>query len=390
MRDGLLSRMWLTGERVCRDACNVLDVGGDALERHQTAAVDWLCRAQDATCDGGVSAGFHLKDGWLPSYPETTGYIVCTFFDQADERFRPELEERAWRMIEWLLTRQLDSGAFPGQFGRRSRGPVVFNTGQVLLGLVRASERERSRQEICDAAVRAAGWLRETMDSDGVWRRHTHEGVIHSYNARTAFAMLRCWQLCGDPGLREAALGNLYWVLASQDPDGFIRHAGFRADQPAHLHTIAYAIRGLLEGGLILEREDLIESASHAAEALASRMIEQRSLAGAYDVGWRPAGRYRCLTGEAQMAIIWAKLFERSGDDRMIEACRSALRFIAATQTLDGCAAVRGASAGSYPIWGRYSRFGSPNWAAKFFVDAVSAYQRADTSRVDSEAVSCV
>ncbi len=382
--------MRLAGQRVCRDACAVLDAGGDALEQHQTAAIDWLCRAQDATPDGGVSAGFHLKDGWLPSYPETTGYIACTFFDQADERARPDLEERAWRMIEWLLTRQLDSGAFPGQFGRRLRGPIVFNTGQILLGLVRASERERSRLEIRDAAVRAAGWLCETMDSDGVWRRHTHEGVIHSYNSRTAFAMLRCWQLCGDPALREAALRNLCWVRASQDPGGFIRHAGFRADQPAHLHTIAYVIRGLLEGGLILEREDLIESASRAAEALASRMIEQRSLPGEYDVGWRPAASYRCLTGEAQLAIIWARLFERFGGDRMIEACRSALRFLAATQTLDGAAAVRGALAGSYPIWGRYSRFEFPSWAAKFFVDAVSAHQSAGTSPVETEAVSCV
>ncbi len=73
----------------------------------------------------------------------------------------------------------------------------------------------------------------------------------------------------------------------------------------------------------------------------------------------------------------------------MIEACRSALRFLAATQTLDGAAAVRGAIAGSYPIWGRYSRFEFPNWAAKFFVDAVSAHQRAGISRVEAEAVSC-
>ncbi|MCH7872178.1 MAG: hypothetical protein IID33_10815, partial [Planctomycetes bacterium] len=194
----VLSRLWLAGQRVVRDSAPPPPRDGWTLERHQAAAIDWLCRAQDVAGDGGVSAGFHLKDGWLPSYPETTGYIACTFFDQADARVRPDLERRAWRMIEWLLTRQLDSGAFPGQFGRRSRGPVVFNTGQVLLGLVRASERDHSRQEIRDAAVRAAGWLCQTMDSDGVWRRHTHEGVIHSYNSRTAFAMLRCWQLCGD------------------------------------------------------------------------------------------------------------------------------------------------------------------------------------------------
>jgi hypothetical protein len=32
---------------------------------------------------------------------------------------------------------------------------------------------------------------------------------------------------------------------------------------------------------------------------------------------------------------------------------------------------VRGGIAGSAPIWGDYSRFEYPNWAAKFFADAL-------------------
>ncbi len=28
---------------------------------------------------GGVAAGWSFEDGWLPSYPETTGYIIETF-----------------------------------------------------------------------------------------------------------------------------------------------------------------------------------------------------------------------------------------------------------------------------------------------------------------------
>jgi hypothetical protein len=32
---------------------------------------------------------------------------------------------------------------------------------------------------------------------------------------------------------------------------------------------------------------------------------------------------------------------------------------------------VRGAIPGSAPIWGAYSRFEFPNWAAKFFADAL-------------------
>jgi hypothetical protein len=32
---------------------------------------------------------------------------------------------------------------------------------------------------------------------------------------------------------------------------------------------------------------------------------------------------------------------------------------------------LKGAIAGSFPIWGGYSRFEFPNWAAKFFADAL-------------------
>ena len=200
----MLSRLWLAGKHVVRDSAAPSVPCEEALERHQAAAIDWLCRAQDVAPDGGVSAGFHLKDGWLPSYPETTGYIACTFFDQADAQVRPDLERRAWRMIDWLLTLQLEGGGFPGQFGTRSRGPIVFNTGQILFGLVRAAERDRGRHDLREAAVRAAGWLVDVMDSDGAWRRHTHGRVVHSYNSRTAWALLRCWRLSGSSIKRAA------------------------------------------------------------------------------------------------------------------------------------------------------------------------------------------
>jgi hypothetical protein len=54
---------------------------------HLGAAIGWLCRAQDVRNGkadaGGVSAGWSFEDGWLPSYPETSGYIVETFIAAA-------------------------------------------------------------------------------------------------------------------------------------------------------------------------------------------------------------------------------------------------------------------------------------------------------------------
>ena len=49
------------------------------------AAIAWLCRAQDMSIsqDGGVAYRYTYIDGWLDSYPETTGYIVPTILKYA-------------------------------------------------------------------------------------------------------------------------------------------------------------------------------------------------------------------------------------------------------------------------------------------------------------------
>src|SRR5262249_28683165 len=72
---------------------------------HLAAAIDWLCRAQDVRAGkadaGGVSAGWSFEDGWLPSYPETSGYIVETFVAAARVLERSDLIDRAQRIIDW-------------------------------------------------------------------------------------------------------------------------------------------------------------------------------------------------------------------------------------------------------------------------------------------------
>ena len=39
-------------------------------------------------------------------------------------------------MIDWELSIQLSDGAFPGHFGEAGSRPVIFNTGQIMHGLI--------------------------------------------------------------------------------------------------------------------------------------------------------------------------------------------------------------------------------------------------------------
>src|SRR5262245_45069613 len=77
------------------------------------AAAAWLARAQDATGDGGVAGRFRLAGGWSSSYPETTGYLIPTFLTLADALADTAWQARAQRCVDFLLTIQLPSGAFP-------------------------------------------------------------------------------------------------------------------------------------------------------------------------------------------------------------------------------------------------------------------------------------
>ena len=99
---------------------------------------------------------------------------------------------------------------------------------------------------------------------------------------------------------------------------------------------------------------------------------KSRFLPGAFNHKWMANETFSCLTGNAQMAIIWLKLYKITRDERLLNAAVKNIEQLKSIQNLasrnDG---IRGGIPGSYPIWGDYVNFGYPNWAAKFFADAL-------------------
>ena len=342
---------------------------------HLSAAFDWLCLAQDVrdgrSDAGGVSAGWHFEDGWLPAYPETTGYLIETFIDGAKALKRPDLIGRAHRMIDWMLTLQHADGAFPGHYGEPGSKPVIFNTGQVMHGLL-AGHLRLDRRECLAAAVRAGAWLAEQQDADGCWRRSQHNDIPHTYDTRASWALLHTSLVAYEPGLRNAAMRQLDWALQQQHGDGWFGSNAFTTGAAPFTHTIAYAIRGFLESALLLGDERYLVAAQKAAQAVAKLQRSDGWLAGAYGRNWTPRASYCCLTGVAQMAIIWAILAMSCGQTEFANHARLALAYLKRHHRVAARdAIIRGGMAGSYPIWGAYERFSYPAWAAKFFADTV-------------------
>lgn len=339
-----------------------------ALEAHLLSAEAWLCRCQDVTRDGGVSYGYTLKRGWAPPYPETSGYIAPTFFRLGKLR-DPLYARRAERIVRWLMTVQNIDGSFPNP--RYGPDGIVFDTGQVLFGLVCGFEHTGD-ESLLRAARRAARWLTDIAGPDRRWTRHEHLGTPHVYNTRTAWALLRMLALDPQPEFEAVARANLDWAVAMQGAAGFFEHCAFRAGEPPFTHTIAYTARGLLESGLLLNEPNYIEAARRCADATLAHLDEDGFLPSRIDVGGSPAAASCCLTGNCQFAIVWARLHQRAPRPEYLPALVRALDYVMSVQDLEtGDTDVRGGIKGSHPVWGRYAPMSYPNWAAKFFIDAM-------------------
>lgn len=342
---------------------------------HLNAALEWLCHAQDVrngrADEGSVSAGWSFEDGWLPGYPETTGYIIETFLAASRVTGRRELHQRALKMLDWELGLQSQDGAFPGHFGEPGSRPVIFNQGQILHGLI-AGFTQAGRQDCLPSAIRAGEWLVRQQDGDGCFRRHEHNDVPHVYNTRAIWPLASLGRIAGREDFIAAARRNLDWALRQQTDCGWYRHNAFVPARDPFTHTIAYAIRGFLESAAILGDQRYLASAEKAAQALIARQGADGSLAGTYTDGWVATARYVCVTGVAQMALCWLRLAQLTAKPLYRTAATRAIGYVKRTQRLaHRDPMIRGAIAGSVPIWGDYSRFEYPNWAAKFFVDAL-------------------
>ena len=340
------------------------------------AAAEWLARAQDATGCGGVSASYDAaKRTWTGAYPETTGYIIPTFFRYAEFSGQSEYRERAIRMAAWESEIQLPAGGVrAGTMDAAQIVPTIFNTGQVLFGWLSAWQQTHDPR-FRDSLVRAADWLAAAQDPDGAWRRFASPFATHTlntYNTRVAFGLAKTGHALGEPRYIDAAMRNVQWALTQMRPNGWLENNDLEDNSRPLTHTIAYATRGMLEVGLITANTALVGAAARIARAVAEAQRRDGALPGRLDSRWRPASRWTCVTGNAQMAIIWQRLARETGDSALQAAAENANRFNLSIQDLKAAdGGVRGGAPGSHPRSGGYMRHRYPNWAAKFFMDAL-------------------
>ncbi|OYV00725.1 MAG: hypothetical protein CFE45_07895 [Burkholderiales bacterium PBB5] len=347
------------------------------LDEHLHAAVQWILRAQQATPDGGVAHSYDLRRRlWHASYPETTGYIIPTLIDYAALYQRPEAHAAALRMADWEIEVQMaDGGVRAGTMAAEVVVPTIFNTGQVLFGWARAY-KATGEARYAEALRRGADWLVAAQDDDGCWRRFPSPFAPghpeKAYNTRSAFGLVRAWEALGEQRWLDAACANAAWALRVAQPNAFLPHNCLTDAENPLTHTLAYSIRGLLEVGVAAGEQRYIDHAVRMAEAIARQQRPDGAMPGRYTPDWQAAGNWSCLTGNAQLAIDWWRISRITGDRRFEPNAKAAVRFNMRAQDLNQRDPNRaGGLKGSHPVNEDYMTWRYPNWAAKFFADAL-------------------
>ena len=344
--------------------------------------IRWLLQAQRP--DGGVAAYYSLLTGYSQSYPEVTGYIIPTLFDFSHSHFAHSTKDEgpnvaAERAIQWLLSLQMPTGAFPGGLHGSEAQPSVFNTGQILHGLVRAWS-ETHNPDVRNAALAASDWLIKMQQADGSWSGpEAYQQTPHAYYSMVSWALAALAdQSAGDRyddryGL--AAERNCDWVLSHVRPSGWIDGINLRG-HPNYLHFIAYILQGVLECATLRRRSDAIQTIAKSAWVLLRKFETTKYLPGAFDADFKNGRNFTCVTGNAQMSCVWLRLFEIAGDPRYLNAALKMNEMLKRLIPQKGPPGIVGGVSGSYPVWGAYQPLRYISWGCKFFADALILEQR--------------
>jgi hypothetical protein len=337
-------------------------------------AIQWLLWSQKNMKDGGMGT-YYIVDGWSSSYPETSGYIIPTLYEYL--KFEPgkktEIENSILVCADWLMSIQKPSGGWQSAYIAHNRPEVVFNTGQVLRGLLVAFEISKD-QKYLESLIKASDWLVQTQEENGSWIKTAFMNEPRVYDSYVAHPLIMVYEITKNENYKRAATKNLDWILSQQEMNGWFNNADntIKHNSKPILHTISYTIDGLINSGIILNDEKYIDAGKKAADRLLTLLNENKYLDGRFDKHWL-GSEYMICTGCAQISIIWSLLFKLTKQEKYQDAVKKINDQLVFIQ--HSCLTFKGegngALPGSFPIWGKYEPFGFPNWATKYFADAL-------------------
>lgn len=343
--------------------------------------IQWILFHQSLQPDNGVTGMVTFSAGKLiieTSYPEVTGYIIPTLFDYASI-FRSEpVFDSAVKAANFELPLQHHSGYFPGCLVGKATGPSVFNSAQIVHGLVRAY-KETGDSKFIESAIKACRWICDVQEEDGSWGKFNFSGMKRTYDTKVCEALLETDNVLRSNDFLNSVNGNLDFVLRNQKNNGWFSNCdnSYERNDAPLTHTIGYTTQGLLICYSLTHREDLLQAATKTLKALLHRFeASKRMLSGRFLSSWKGAVTSSCVTGNAQIALCWMDIYRITSDSRYLNAALKMTELLKQIQYDCKYKEIDGALPCSYPIWGDYIPYSVNSWGVKYFIDSlIKEYQ---------------
>ena len=287
-------------------------------------------------------------------------------------------------MGDWEVEIQSPEGGAGEPVGVYGQRPRVFNTSQVIIGWI-ALYKETGNGKYLEAANRAAEWIADIQDANGMWTRNTFDGP-KAYKIRVAWALLELYTINGNEKYCEIAERAIDWTLAQANTNGWFSNNSLSDPDKPWTHLIGYVLVGLLEIYLLanahFDRLKVLTVLQNAAKGITDFYTNAKemdkgnnyiTLPGTFDCNWRSNDHWSCITGNAQIEFYLRKIAGYTNDPKLMHVADILLDDIKQLHLIDDVSDknIYGGLPGSYPIGGGYCAYIIPDWGVKFFADSL-------------------
>lgn len=271
-------------ERKIKNRINYLNI--------YSCAIDWIYG------NSIPNQGIICNSGKRLSYPEVTGYYIPTLLKWG-------YREKAVSFSKWLCSIQKEDGSW---YDTDDRAPYIFDTAQILKGLVEIKKYSLGNQENDDAIIKGCDWIFSRMNEEGrlitpteeEWGdKRTCSELIHLY---CLSPLVEAGRLFGIPKYVDNANKILQYYLQN--------HYDEIMNFSLLSHFYAYVMEALIDMGQY-------EIAKCAMKNMEKYQKNSGAVSAYNDVEWV------CSTGLFQLALVWFRLGDISRGNRAFSyACR--------------------------------------------------------------------
>lgn len=340
---------------------------------HLTDALQWF--EASLLPEGGGAAKYSMMTHNMASgYPLTTANWVPVLSRMSS--YYPELYNQVIKnpdiireLVNWVLRTQRRDGTFPASYGDyMNQPPRVFNNGLIIHSLL-DHHNVAGGNDLLEACIKSAEWLLKVQSADGSWRQFTFHQL--SSNTLTASALLRLAGITGDKKYGIAGEKNIQFALELQSENGYFKGNGFDSTSSAFTITMAYAIAGVLEAGILTGNESWKNAAIKGLVPVLNKVNQHGFLVGELDENFHSDSSFSCLPGSCLMAVNAYKLASLEGNSDFKVKADLLTDYVKSKQIESKIPLINGGISGSWPISGNYCSYEITSWGVRYFTEAL-------------------